>query len=225
MPETRIITDRGRRTRPELRRRLFVAVPLVPLGLLALWLAASSVQAEEPGVDVAAPRFAISTVDDVSLLFHPARLVTEQGDWVRWMHTSTAQFPLFHTTTSGSNCTADGRWNASLLPPSSPQFTLRFPDRPELIPFFCSPHCFSMTGMVVVTDTIFMLAADSAGSLQLSWAGGSGSYRVFKSDGPRFAPATTQALSPDGGAEGTTFTDPANPALGRASFYLAMNLF
>ena len=222
MPGEMIITERGPGTRREPRRRL---APLVPLGLLALGLAASPVQAEEPGIDVAAPRFAISTVDDVSLLFHPARLVVEQGDWVRWMHTSTAQFPLSHTTTSGSDCVADGRWNASLAPPSSPQFTLRFPDPPEPIPYFCSPHCFSMTGMVVVTDAILMLAADSAGSLTLSWAGGSGSYRLFKSESPRFTPGTTQVLSPDGGAQGTRFTDPAVPAPGRASFYLAMNLF
>lgn len=206
-------------TRPRFAGRLL---------LLSLILAARPARAQEPGVDVAAPRFAISTVDDVTFEFHPARLVVEQGDWVRWTHTSVAAFPLFHTTTSGVNCAAGGLWNAPLLPPSSPGFTRRFLEPPQVLPYFCSPHCIpggGMVGQVVVTDTILMLAGDSAGTTRLAWAGGGGTYRVFRSGDPGFPAEATQVLSPDGGSQGTTFTDPARPGPGGAFFYLAMNLF
>src|SRR3989442_6293388 len=119
----------------------------VTRGLLAaayilLCCAGPKVLAEEPAIDVAAPRFAISTVDDGTLQFHPANLAVEQEDWVRWIHTSTAQFPIQHTTTQGSNCTPGGLWDAVLLPPSFSQFTRRFLDAPAAIPYYCEPHCF-----------------------------------------------------------------------------------
>ncbi len=193
---------------------------------LLVCLAGPKTMAEEPGIDVAAPRFAISTVDDATLQFHPANLSVEQGDWVRWIHTSTAQFPVQHTTTQGSSCTPGGLWDAVLLPPSFAQFTRRFLDPPAPIPYYCEPHCFfGMTGQVLVTTPIDLLVNDSQGTTALAWSGGSGSYQVFRSGTPQFTGAETSAFQPAGGATGTTFADATQPAAGRALFYLAMNLF
>jgi plastocyanin len=196
----------------------------VLLGTLALMLPAHWSGAVEPGVDIAAPRVAISTVGS-GFTFNPARLVVEQQDHVRWMPTVAAS----HTTTSGANCTASGLWNASLTTVGV-NFTRQFVEAPQTLPYFCSPHCFSfnMVGQVVVTTLIDVRATDTAGMTNLFWTGGGGSYRVFRSDTPAFiAGPGTLTFSPNGGSTGTTFTDTSamQPNSGRAFFYLAMNLF
>jgi plastocyanin len=182
-------------------------------------------------MDVAAPRFAISTVDDATVVFHPARLVIEQGDWVRWMHTSTAQFPVFHTTMHGvknalGGCDPLGLWSAPLLPPDFPQFTRRFLEPPQALPYCCEPHTFlNMLGEVVVTDPIPLTVTGNSGVLTLDWSGGSGLYQVFRSDTPKFVGAGTSAFAPVVGDTGTTYTDMTQPDPGKALFYLVMNKF
>ncbi len=194
-------------------------IPRVVVLLLSLsWAPAAAV---EPGVDVAVPRVAITTVDGTSLMFHPGQIAVEQGDWVRWVWTGGS-----HTTTSGSSCTADNLWNAPLNTLSPPQFTRQFLEPPGSLPFFCIPHCaFGMVGNVAVTVLIDVAAKDASGTLTLSWTGGSGSYRVFRSDTPAFTGTATTTLSPDAGSSGTTFTDSTQPSLGKAAFYLVMDLF
>src|SRR6266545_2938999 len=154
--------------------------PFRAAALLVLpFLYSPDLPAVEPGVDVAVPRVAISQVDS-TLSFHPALLVVETGDFVRWM-------PLvasIHTTTSGANCLTDGLWNASLGTPGV-NFTRQFNETSRLLPYFCSPHCgFAMVGQVTVTTTIDVTVVDSSGTTKLSWTGGGGSYRVFRSDNP-----------------------------------------
>jgi len=193
------------------------------LGALALLAPAGPLRAVEPGVDIAVPRVAISTVDSASFMFHPPRLVIEQGDHVRWSPTTTS----VHTTTSGAPCTANGLWNQS-LGTVGVNFTRQFPEPPQVFPYFCSPHCaLGMTGQVVVTTLVDLTMTHSAGAATLSWSGGSGSYQIFRSDGPAFTGPGTVTLTPDGGSTGTTFTDSLAPPppVGRASFYLVMNLF
>jgi len=196
---------------------------LLSLGALALLAPVGPLSAVEPGVDIATPRVAISTVDNASFMFHPPLLVVEQGDHVRWSPTTTS----VHTTTSGSSCTADGRWNQS-LGTVGVNFTRQFPEPPQVFPYFCSPHCgLGMTGQVAVTTLIDLTMTHGAGAPTLSWSGGSGSYQIFRSDGPAFTGPGTVRLTPDGGSTGTTFTDSLAPAppVGGASFYLVMNLF
>ena len=181
----------------------------------------ASARAIEPGVDVAVPRVSISMVDGATIMFHPARIAVEQGDWVRWVRTGGS-----HTTTSGSNCVADGLWTFGLNLMSPGPFTRQFPEPPGIIPFFCSPHCtLGMVGQVEVSSLIQVSATDSGGSLKLSWSGGSGMYQPFRSDNPAFTGPLTVKLPPDAGATGTTLTDTTQPPLGRAAFYLIMNLF
>src|SRR5262245_22774395 len=194
------------------------------LGALALIFPAHASQAVEPGVDIAAPRVAITTVGS-GFTFNPARLVVEQQDHVRWMPTATS----VHTTTSGASCTANGLWNAS-LGTVGVTFTRQFVEPPQTFPYFCSPHClsFNMVGQVVVTTLIDMRTTDMAGMTNLSWTGGGGVYQVFRSDTAAFVPGPgTLKLSPNGGSAGTTFTDTGatQPDPGRAYFYLSMNLF
>lgn len=187
---------------------------------LSLVLIPETGLAVEPGVDIAAPRVAISQVAD-SFTFQPAALVVEQGDWVRWNHVGAS---FTHTTTSGSPCVSSGIWNSTLSPGG--QFTRQFLETPQALPYYCTPHCsFGMTGQVTVTSRILVQAADNAGQLQLTWSGGGGSYRVFRSNVPAFTGAGTVVLAPDAGDAGMTFTDATQPNVGAVAYYLVMNKF
>jgi hypothetical protein len=41
-------------------------------------------QAVEPGVDIAAPRVAITNAGGLNLIFSPSLIRVEQGDYARW---------------------------------------------------------------------------------------------------------------------------------------------
>lgn len=197
---------------------LFRGTGLAALALL-LSTAAARAQQPEPGVNVASPRFAISLVDD-GFLFRPDRLVVEQGDWVRWRHIGVF---MIHTTTSGSNCTASGLWNAGLS--AGQQFTRQFMEPPQTIRYYCQPHCLNgMVGQVVVTTPI-QVRADSASPFVLSWTGGGGIYRVLRSNAASFATPATETLTPVEGVTETTFTDELLPDRGKVLYYLVMNKF
>ncbi|HEX9426730.1 MAG TPA: plastocyanin/azurin family copper-binding protein [Candidatus Polarisedimenticolia bacterium] len=190
--------------------------------VLALLLFARPALAVEPGVDIATPRVAISSTSN-AFSFNPATLTIEQGDHVRWIVLTGTT--LAHTTTSGNPCLASGLWNASLTS-TSPSFTRQFLETPQVLPFFCSPHCgLGMVGQVTVTTLINVIAVDSAGTLKLSWTGGGGSYQIFRSSAPAFPASSTVVLPPDAGDAGTIFSDPNGPAPGTATFYLVMNKF
>jgi len=200
-----------------LRRCPLAAVLLLPL-------LSQQAKAVEPGVDIAVPRVALSTVDDSTRVFHPPLLVVEQGDYVRWQHTGTT---LCHTTTSGSPCgITTGLWDVFLecFPTFLKEFTRQFVEPPSAFPYFCRPHCtVGMNGQVTVTTAIDATASDSAGTL--TWSGGGGLYRVFRSDNPAFTGTGTVVLTPPGGTTKTSISDTTQPAPGSASFYLVMNQF
>ncbi len=206
------------------------SIPL-PLGTCVLGdtngLGLPCVVCVQPGVDAAAPRFGISLVDD-GLLYTPAHIVVETGDWVLWENVGSF---LFHTTTSGirdagtRSCTADGVWRGELHP--GQQFARRFPEPPSsLLPYFCEPDCsIGQTGDVLVTDPIVLTAGDASGTSRLTWRGGSGLYVVSRSDTPAFVGPATRAFAPDGGDAGTSLFEPTLPAPGTALFYLVNNKF
>ncbi len=209
-----------------MRHPAFVVRRLAFAALLFHFLTPGA-RAQEPGVDVAAPRIALSTVDDVTVSFHPANPVVEQGDWVRWEHVG---FSLPHTTTSGFSfgCFPGGLWHFELLP--GMHFTRRFVEAPGTISYYCEPHCALLhTGVVVVTDPIHVTATDSLGVLGLEWTGGSPGlsdlYRIFRSTTAAFMGGSVQTLSPDVGDRGTIFTDDVQPGRGQVLFYLVMNKF
>ncbi len=165
-------------------------------------------------------------MDGLTLAFHPARPVVEQGDWVRWEWTGGS-----HTTTSGAICNVpSGLWDKPLNSIST-QWTQQFTQAPPTtIDYFCNIpfHCPSgMRGTVVVTTLIDLTAKDSAGTLTLSWTGGSpnNSYMVFRSDNAAFTGVNTVKLPHDAGSTGTVFTDTLAPPAGAISFYLVMNFF
>jgi plastocyanin len=198
--------------------RIVIGVFLIACILCSL---SSGVSAVTPGVDIAVPRVAITTVDGVSFMFHPAQIAVEQGDWVQWAWTGGS-----HTTTSGSGCIADNLWHAPLNSLSPPQFTRQFLEPPGSLPFFCMPHCtFGMVGNVAVSTLIDLTAQNASGTLTLSWIGGSGSYRVFRSDTPAFTGTGTVILTPSGGTTQMSISDTAQPPPGSAAFYLVMNQF
>ncbi|HET8948296.1 MAG TPA: plastocyanin/azurin family copper-binding protein [Candidatus Polarisedimenticolia bacterium] len=177
----------------------------------------------EPGVDIAAPKVAISTVNGTLLQFMPPRLVVEQADFVRWNWTGGS-----HTTTSGSACGApSGLW-ASNLNSLTTTFTRAFIDAPATYPYFCSPHCgLGMTGQVVVTTPIDLRVNTSGADVQLDWTGGGGLYRIFRSTSPLFTSGTTTVVTGASGLQALTFFDQngGTPPVGGVNFYLVMNHF
>jgi len=198
-------------------KRASLVAALFSLPLLLIPTAGFAV---EPGVDIAAPRVAISQVAD-AFTFQPAALVIEQGDYVCWLHVGVS---FTHTTTSGFSCAANGFWNANLVPGG--RFMRQFLETPQVFPYYCTPHCFSgMTGQVTVTSRIVVQAADSSGQLVLTWTGGGSTYRVYRSNTPLFTGAGTVILAPDAGDSGKTFTDTAVPGVGAVAYYLVMNKF
>jgi plastocyanin len=170
----------------------------------------------QPGVDGAVPRFAISLADD-GFAFKPATILIESGDWVLWKNIATSRT---HTTTSGTGCLADGRWRGNL--PPGRQFARSFPESPgAVLPYFSEPDCLlGMTGEVDVTTDIHLSVDNMIGSALLTWTGGSGLYRVERSDTPGFVGPTVATFTPDGGDAGTSFSDPAPVAAGTVHFYM-----
>jgi plastocyanin len=201
--------------------RLTVRVLILTTGIfLSMAGAASTSLAVEPGVDIAVPRVPISSVDGVAFRFMPANLVVEQGDYVRWVRTGGS-----HTTTSGPPCTADMLWHSGLTSTTT-QFTRQFLEAPGVRPYLCSPHCgLGMTGQVTITTVIDLIVSDTGGAFQLTWTGGGGLYRVYRSASPAFTTATV--LTASGGTNQTGFLDQTGgtPPPGSASFYLVMNEF
>lgn len=202
-------------------RPILRTVTLVTRAAVALLATSTNGVAVEPGVDIAAPRVAISTTNGSTLRFVPAVILVEQGDYVRWNWGSLGA----HTTTSGSPCVATMLWNSNLNSTTT-QFTRQFLEAPGTLPYFCSPHCgLGMTGQVVVTSDIQIATSDSGGSTLLSWSGG-GSYRVFRSDSPLFGAGTT-VITPGTGTSQTSLLDTTGvpPALDKVVYYLVMNQF
>ncbi|MBI4168928.1 MAG: hypothetical protein HY510_03225 [Acidobacteria bacterium] len=138
---------------------------------------------------------------------------------------------MYHTTMHGvknalGGCDPLGLWGAVLLPPGFVQFTRRFLEPPQALPYCCEPHTYlNMLGEVVVTVPISLTASESSGVLTLDWSGGNGLYVVFRSDNPRFVGPSTTTFAPDGGDIGTSSRDFTPPDPGRALFYLVMNKF
>jgi len=99
-------------------------------------------------VSISATADSKATVVEVQVknfFFDPSTVNILVGDTVRWVNTTT----FFHTTTSGTGCTADGIWNAS-LPSLNSTFSFVFTSV-GTYPYFCIPHCgIGMVGTVVV---------------------------------------------------------------------------
>ena len=202
-------------------RPILCTVTLITIATALLATTTDGV-AVEPGVDIAAPRVAITTANGTTLRFVPAAIVVEQGDYVRWLWGSLGA----HTTTNGTPCVAGTLWNSNLNSTTT-QFTRQFLEAPGTLPFFCMPHCgLGMTGQVVVTTDIQLATTDSGGSTLLSWSGGGGSYRVFRSDSPLFGAGAT-VLTPGTGTTQTSFLDTTGvpPAVDTVTYYLVMNQF
>lgn len=89
--------------------------------------------------------------------FSLASLTVNPGDTVVW--TNVGANP--HTSTSGSSCTADGKWNSGTLSPGG-TFSHTFPSSGSY-PYFCAIHCHSgMTGTVTVSGASALTCSGSA---------------------------------------------------------------
>ncbi|MGZ5244414.1 MAG: DUF5777 family beta-barrel protein [Bacteroidia bacterium] len=78
--------------------------------------------------------------------FMPSSLNIGIGDTVTWINKSNMQ----HTTTSGTACEKDGKWNSDIVNPGE-KFTYVFKSAGSF-PYFCIPHCLSdMVGTITVS--------------------------------------------------------------------------
>lgn len=82
--------------------------------------------------------------------FDPADIVVAPGDIIEWHWSDDS-----HTVTSGSPCTADGRFNEPLDIANQLAIYIVPSDEPSgVIPYFCIPHCLAnMTGTITVQGT------------------------------------------------------------------------
>lgn len=85
-------------------------------------------------------------VDVQNFAFSPATLDIQKGDVVHWIWRNGS-----HSVTSGSNCTADGKFD-SAVKSAGFEFSQRFDEAGDY-PYFCTPHCsFGMTGLIHVAE-------------------------------------------------------------------------
>ncbi len=86
------------------------------------------------------------TVSIVDNSFNPATITIVQGDTVVW--TNNGSIP--HTSTSGTSCTSDGKWDSGNMN-SGATYRHAFATAGSY-PYFCTYHCsMGMTGTVTVT--------------------------------------------------------------------------
>ena len=84
-------------------------------------------------------------VTQTGLIFDPVDIEVSPGDTVQWVHTGG-----FHTVTSGSSCTPDGRFN-TVLSAGTVQYVIPANEPAGDIPYYCDPHCGSgMIGNITV---------------------------------------------------------------------------
>jgi len=107
----------------------------------------------------------VYTVTTSGMTFSPSTLTINVGDTVKWVCSSSGS--LSHTSTSGSNCTADNKWNSGNLNPGdtySHQFTAT-----GTYPYFCTYHCsYGMVGTITVSGSTSGIVAASALKMQFS---------------------------------------------------------
>lgn len=79
--------------------------------------------------------------------FDPQNLTINTGDTVEWIQDGT----VIHTTTSGTDCNADGTWDSGNLD-SGESFSYKFTTE-GTFDYFCIPHCeMGMVGAIAVED-------------------------------------------------------------------------
>ena len=197
------------------RHRLHAIVSRFSIAIFLSALACLPAFAVTPGVDIAEPKVTVVTIQS-ALVFMPNLSVVEQGDYVFWKNLGLGS----HTSTSGNPCVANGTWNFSLMAGVSAM--RQFLESPANYPYFCTPHCgLGMTGNVTVTSPIVVQASDNLGTLTLTWTGGGGAYKVFRSSSPGFVGAP--AVPPDGGDAGVSIGDASSVNVGQINYYLVMN--
>ncbi len=77
--------------------------------------------------------------------FRPDSVVISKGDTILWFNRGSNS----HTSTSGTNCNADGRWDSGLL--SNGQSFGKVFDSSGTFHYFCRPHCsMGMKGVIIV---------------------------------------------------------------------------
>jgi plastocyanin len=90
--------------------------------------------------------FAQKTVNMTDNSFQPSSLTVTPGTKVTWVNKSGS---TQHTSTSGTGCKGDGKWNSGNIDPGG-SFSYTF-SAGGTYRYFCTPHCSAgMTGVIEV---------------------------------------------------------------------------
>jgi plastocyanin len=85
------------------------------------------------------------TINIYNMSFEPETITITPGEKIIWMNRSN----LDHTSTSGSDCVKDGKWNSGYI--SHDQSYSHVFDSVGTYNYFCLPHCLSgMKGKIIV---------------------------------------------------------------------------
>jgi len=91
----------------------------------------------------------IYTVTTSGETFSPSAVSIKVGDTVKWVCSTSGG--IAHTTTSGTSCTADGKWNSGNMNPGA-TFSFKFTTA-GTYNYYCTYHCsMGMTGTVTVSS-------------------------------------------------------------------------
>lgn len=102
---------------------------------------------EEPSDNPPQEEQTMHTVEILDSSFSPQDLTISEGDTVTWINYGN----MVHTSTSGTNCDDDGRWDSGELVPEA-SFSYVFTTA-GTFDYFCIPHCeMGMTGTIAVED-------------------------------------------------------------------------
>lgn len=94
--------------------------------------------------------FTVQVTNAGGFTFQPDHLVVNVGDRVNWRNRTTLQ----HTSTSGTLCTSDGKWDTGFINPNTVSAFVTF-NTQGVFPYFCVPHCvFNMVGTIEVLGPV-----------------------------------------------------------------------
>jgi plastocyanin len=137
-------------------------------------------------------------VDVKDFFFDPGVINVNVGDTVEWENKGAVS----HTSTSGSGCSSDGKWDSGLIAPGGTfQFTF---NQSGTFPYFCTPHCaMGMVGSVVVNGqqppptTVHWSGAFSFPAKVTTTISDQSGNRKFKTSTQTFAGTISVITGPD----------------------------
>lgn len=202
--------------------------------------------APSPGPAACANRAAVRTpvvlmtAQGINFVFDPSEPRIEPGTCIAWRPTSVTHSSSQNTCPDDALCGSPAplpcKWETGNVASGTPDIVCQYTaaDFPPASAngYYCRIHATpttgTMRGTLRVTTAIALTVDKSGNDAVLSWTGGgivgSETFKVARSAAdPKFAPAATMTLDPDGGATGRTWRDVGAIVDATTRFYLIRN--